>query len=63
VASLSVKARPNLANCHMAGAGQRVSEMTHIRALDVDFSKDYLHVPAINDQQGFAFYQINVARL
>ena len=32
----------------LAGAGLRVSEMTQIRAEDVDFSKGYLHVPAIN---------------
>ena len=32
----------------LAGAGLRVSEMTQIRAEDVDFSKSYLHVPALN---------------
>jgi integrase/recombinase XerD len=32
----------------LAGAGLRVSEMTQIRAEDVDFSKGYLHVPALN---------------
>ena len=32
----------------LAGAGLRVSEMTQIRAEDVDFNKGYLHVPAIN---------------
>jgi integrase len=32
----------------LAGTGLRVSEMTQIRAEDVDFSKGYLHVPAIN---------------
>jgi integrase/recombinase XerD len=32
----------------LAGAGLRVSEMTQIRAEDVDFRKGYLHVPAIN---------------
>ncbi|NTV27784.1 MAG: phage integrase family protein, partial [Methanothrix sp.] len=32
----------------LAGAGLRVSEMTQIRAEDVDFGKGYLHVPAIN---------------
>lgn len=32
----------------LAGAGLRVSEMTQIRAEDMDFSKGYLHVPAIN---------------
>ena len=32
----------------LAGAGLRVSEMTQIRAEDADFSKGYLHVPAIN---------------
>ena len=32
----------------LAGAGLRVSEMTQIRAEDVDFCKGYLHVPAIN---------------
>jgi integrase len=32
----------------LAGAGLRVSEMTQIRAEDIDFSKGYLHVPALN---------------
>jgi integrase len=32
----------------LAGAGLRVSEMTQIRAGDVNFSKSYLHVPALN---------------
>jgi integrase/recombinase XerD len=32
----------------LAGAGLRVGEMTQIRAEDIDFSKDYLHVQAIN---------------
>ncbi len=32
----------------LAGAGLRVGEMTEIIAEDVDFSKSYLHVPAIN---------------
>jgi integrase/recombinase XerD len=32
----------------LAGAGLRVGEMTHIRAEDIDFSKGYLHVQAIN---------------
>lgn len=32
----------------LAGAGLRVSEMTQIKAEDADFSKGYLHVPAIN---------------
>jgi integrase len=32
----------------LAGAGLRVTEMTQIRAEDVDFSKGYLHVPSIN---------------
>jgi integrase len=32
----------------LAGAGLRVSEMTQIRAEDVDFNKGYLHVPALN---------------
>jgi integrase/recombinase XerD len=32
----------------LAGAGLRVSEMTQIKAEDVDFSKGYLHVPALN---------------
>jgi len=44
-------ARDNRERCILlllAGAGLRVSEMTQIRAEDVDFSKGYLHVPAIN---------------
>jgi integrase/recombinase XerD len=32
----------------LAGAGLRVGEMTQILAVDIDFSKDYLHVQAIN---------------
>ena len=32
----------------LAGAGLRVGEMTQIKAEDVDFSKGYLHVQAIN---------------
>jgi integrase/recombinase XerD len=32
----------------LAGAGMRVSEMTQIMTEDIDFSKGYLHVPAIN---------------
>ena len=32
----------------LAGAGLRVGEMTQIRAEDVDFSKEYLHVQAVN---------------
>jgi len=32
----------------LAGAGLRVGEMTHIRSEDIDFSKGYLHVQAIN---------------
>ena len=32
----------------LAGAGLRVGEMTQIRAQDIDFSKGYLHVQAIN---------------
>lgn len=32
----------------LAGAGLRVSEMTQIKAEDADFSKGYLHVPALN---------------
>jgi integrase/recombinase XerD len=32
----------------LAGAGLRVSEMTQIRAEDIDFSKGYLHVQATN---------------
>jgi len=32
----------------LAGAGLRVSEMTQIMAEDVDISKSYLHVPALN---------------
>ncbi len=32
----------------LAGAGLRVGEMTQIKAEDIDFSKGYLHVPAIN---------------
>jgi integrase/recombinase XerD len=32
----------------LAGAGLRVSEMTQIKAEDVDISKGYLHVPALN---------------
>ncbi|MGA9098049.1 MAG: tyrosine-type recombinase/integrase [Methanotrichaceae archaeon] len=32
----------------LAGAGLRVGEMTQIKAEDIDFSKGYLHVEAIN---------------
>jgi integrase len=32
----------------LAGAGLRVGEIVQIRAEDVDFSKGYLHVPALN---------------
>jgi integrase/recombinase XerD len=32
----------------LAGAGLRVGEMTQIKAEDIDFSKGYLHVQAIN---------------
>ncbi len=32
----------------LAGAGLRVGEMTQIRAEDIDFSKGYLHVLALN---------------
>lgn len=32
----------------LAGAGLRVGEMTQIRAGDIDFSKGYLHVQALN---------------
>jgi integrase/recombinase XerD len=32
----------------LAGAGLRVGEMTQIRAEDIDFSKGYLHVQALN---------------
>ena len=32
----------------LAGAGLRVGEMTQIRAEDIDFSKGYLHVQAVN---------------
>lgn len=32
----------------LAGAGLRVSEMTQIRAEDVNFGKSYLYVPALN---------------
>jgi len=32
----------------LAGAGVRVGEMTQIRAEDIDFSKGYLHVQALN---------------
>ena len=31
----------------LAGAGLRVSEMTQIKAEDIEFNKGYLHVPAI----------------
>jgi integrase/recombinase XerD len=32
----------------LAGAGLRVGEMTQIKAEDIDFSKGYLHVQALN---------------
>lgn len=32
----------------LAGAGLRVGEMTQIRAEDIDFSKGYLHIQALN---------------
>ena len=32
----------------LAGAGLRVGEMTHIGAGDIDFSRGYLHVQAVN---------------
>jgi integrase len=32
----------------LAGSGLRVGEMTQIRAEDIDFSKGYLHVQALN---------------
>ena len=32
----------------VAGAGLRVGEMTQIKAEDIDFSKGYLHVQALN---------------
>ena len=32
----------------LAGAGLRVGEMTQIKAEDIDFSKGYLHVQAVN---------------
>jgi integrase/recombinase XerD len=32
----------------LAGAGLRMGEMTQIKAEDIDFSKGYLHVQAIN---------------
>jgi len=49
--SLLNAAKDDRAQCILlllAGAGLRVSEMTQIRAEDVDFSKGYLHVPALN---------------